>query len=68
MIGMKPLERLEEFVGIGHIKARPIVAHKIDLFAVLLEGPNLNSCPWVFVGKLPGVLDQVGQGRVTWKL
>src|ERR1700723_1312248 len=57
--GMKPLEGTEQFFGICHVEAGPIIADEIDLLAILIGGRELNFCPHRLAGELPRVADQI---------
>ena len=39
---VQTLERLEEFIGIGHIESNPVIANKVGLFAVMHYSAHFN--------------------------
>src|SRR5918911_2704180 len=64
---MQPLEGAEELVRVGHLEARPVVAHVVDRDAApareLLVQAELYPGLGLLTGKLPGVADQVLQSH-----
>src|SRR5829696_2480940 len=64
---VQPLEGAEELVGVGHLEARPVVAHVVDRDAApaaeLLLHPELYAGLGLLRGELPGVADQVLQSH-----
>src|SRR5215216_2152612 len=64
---VQPLEGAEELVHVGHLEARPVVAHVVDRDATpyreLLVNAKLYTGLGFLRGELPGVADQVLQSH-----
>src|ERR671923_1149286 len=53
---MEALKGCEELVGIGHLKARPIVAHEKSQGSIRLpEATDLNARLWTLGSELPSI-------------
>src|SRR5919202_2155045 len=58
---MQPLEHPKEFVGVAHVEADAVVAHKVDRLPALLAPPHSDAGHVPVGGKFEGVGQQVDE-------
>jgi len=61
VLTVKPLKCAKQPLNVGHIKARPIIAHKERPLAVCPRSPKLNLGQLAPTREFPGIIEQIGQ-------
>ena len=59
--GVQSVERIEELLGMSHIKTDAVVADEIGRHPLVLDDAEFDSRARAFLGELPGIAEQVLQ-------